>query len=218
MAVTSLKCPYCSKANMTFSIRMCNGRKGVSGEPPYVVETYATCHGCFKGIVGTVGVLLPNVETDLTKVPGALSNYPHYIVMGGRWLPSPPVPDVPDRLPEAVSRAFSEAEELRLAGFRGPAGNAYRRALEAAIKIVDPELTGSLYTRIETLSKTTRLTPSMRDFAHRIRTLGNEASHETPVVGDDEIDDLATFTKLFLLYQFTLPEMIPVKPTEPKQQ
>ncbi|KVN55371.1 hypothetical protein WT13_23450 [Burkholderia anthina] len=49
----------------------------------------------------------------------------------------------------------------------------------------------------------------MRNFAHRIRTLGNEASHETPVVEDDEIDDLAIFTKLFLMYQFTLPGMLP---------
>jgi hypothetical protein len=112
-------------------------------------------------------------------------------------------------LPSSASKAFTEAEELRIAGFRGPAGNAYRRALEAALKEVDSCLTGALYGRIERLTEKGLLTPSMRAFAHRIRTLGNEASHETPIVEDDEIDNLAIFTKLFLMYQFTLPGMLP---------
>jgi len=134
----------------------------------------------------------------------------------GQWFPKPPTPDVPEFLPGPVQSAFFEAEQLRIAGFRSPAGNAYRRALEAGLKEVDATLKGSLYSRIEHLATKALLTPHMRDFAHRIRTLGNEASHETPVVEDDEIDSLAIFTKLFLMYQFTLPGMLPkLEPAEP---
>jgi len=108
-----------------------------------------------------------------------------------------------------------EAEQLRLSGFRGPSGNAYRRALEAGIKEVAPDLKGTLYNRIEQLTAKGELVSRMKDLAHRIRTLGNEASHDTPVVDVDEIDDLAVFTRLFLMYQFTLPGMLP--PAEPAQ-
>lgn len=170
------------------------------------VEVFATCNACQQGVCGTVEISVPMVRPDFGTV-ALLVNSLHIRIRG--WFPKPPSPDVPDHLPPSVLRAFSEAEELKIAGFRGPAGNAYRRALEAGLKEVDATLKGSLYSRIENLTNRSLLTPSLRDFAHRIRTLGNEASHETPLVEDDEIDDLAIFTKLFLMYQFTLPGMLP---------
>jgi hypothetical protein len=170
------------------------------------METFATCNACHRGVCATI---VADGPAHLADLPGALDNYPHLTV--GEWLPKVPEPDIPDHLPSTVLQAFMEAEKLRIAGFRGPAGNAYRRALEAGLKEVDAGLAGSLYARIETLKQRGQLTTSMCAFAHRIRTLGNGASHETPSVEDDEIDDLAQFTKLFLLYQFTLPAMLPVE-------
>ncbi|WP_213761785.1 DUF4145 domain-containing protein [Caballeronia sp. dw_19] len=176
------------------------------------VETFATCNACRRGICATVQVSYPAVAIELETTAVLLVTGPHLLV--GEWLPRPPLPDIPDHLPASVAKAYTEAEQLRIAGFRGPAGNAYRRALESALKEVDPDLKGSLYARIEKLTETGLLTKNLRDFAHRIRNLGNEASHETPIVEDDEIDSLAIFTKLFLMYQFTLPGMLPVRAAE----
>ncbi|PRG01753.1 hypothetical protein C6Q17_34995 [Burkholderia contaminans] len=207
MATFAIKCPHCFRDNTSFTVvTTCpHPRPDKNGFRP--VETFAVCNACHRGVCSTIRIMEPHINPNLKDVPGTLQHNDYMRIEG--WLPPPPAPDIPDHLPDPVYRAFSEAESLKIAGFRGPAGNAYRRALEAAIKSVAPTLTKSLYSRIEELTKQSLLTPSMRDFAHRIRTLGNEASHETPLVEDDEIDDLAIFTKLFLMYQFTLPGMLP---------
>lgn len=165
------------------------------------------CNACHRGVVGQARAHTPIQKTDLVNQPGALVESSVLTLKG--WLPTSPAPDVPGHLPEVCEQAFMEAEQLRLSGFRTASGNAYRRALESGLKYVAPDLKGTLFSRIEQLTKNGELVASMRDFAHRIRTLGNEASHETPVVDDDEIDDLAVFTRLFLMYQFTLPGMLP---------
>lgn len=51
------------------------------------------------------------------------------------------------------------------------------------------------------------LVKSMGDFAHRIRVLGNVATHDELTLG--ELEELRTFIQLFLQYTFTLPAMIP---------
>lgn len=205
MATFAIKCPHCLRDNTSFTVLGSRAHHGAQqGWVP--VEVFATCNACQKGVCSTVDVNLPFVRPDLSTVLLLVES--EYVKIRG-WLPRSPSPDVPDHLPPAVLRAFTEAEQLKIAGFRGPAGNAYRRALEAGLKEVDASLKGSLYSRIEALANRSLLTPSLKGFAHRIRTLGNEASHETPLVEDDEIDDLAIFTKLFLMYQFTLPGMLP---------
>ncbi|WP_225031787.1 DUF4145 domain-containing protein [Paraburkholderia sp. XV] len=176
------------------------------------MEIFGICNACKRGVTGSAFVIYPAVSVALETLQIAIDSNPQIAISG--WFPKPPAPDVPDHLPAAAARAFTEAEQLRIAGFRGPAGNAYRRALEAGLREVDPDLKGTLYARIEKLAETGRLTSNMKDFAHRVRTLGNEASHETPVVEDDEIDNLAIFTKLFLMYQFTLPGMLPPRAAE----
>jgi len=206
MATFAIKCPHCLRDNTSFTVVAVKAHGPADGRGWVDCEVFATCNACQKGVSGTVMFRQPFIKADLGNIQ-LLQNGEH--VMLGEWLPKPPVPDVPDHLPDAVRKAFSEAENLRIAGFRGPAGNAYRRALEAGLKEVDASLKGTLYSRIEQLATQALLTPHMRDFAHRIRTLGNEASHETPVVDDDEIDNLAVFTKLFLMYQFMLPGMLP---------
>ena len=47
----------------------------------------------------------------------------------------------------------------------------------------------------------------MGDFAHSIRSLGNNAAHSE--ISLDELEQLRLFTQLFLQYTFTLPAMIP---------
>ena len=206
MTTFAIKCPHCLRDNTSFTVDGVRERQGQENGWNDV-ETFATCNACGRGVVGTVSVHPPHAVANSVIGAGTLQTGPHIRVR--EWLPKSPTPDIPDHLPESVLKAFSEAEHLRIAGFRSPAGNAYRRALEAGLREVDPALKGPLYARIEALANRSLLTPSMRDFAHRIRTLGNEASHETPVVDDDEIDSLAIFTTLVLMYQFTLPGMLP---------
>lgn len=209
MATFAIKCPHCFRSNTSFTVVVSRPHlpfdKSLSGWKK--VETFAMCNACQRGVCGTVLVNHPHVTMQLETIGLAIDTSTH--IKMEEWFPNPPKADVPAHLPPLVAEVFTEAEELRLAGFRGPSGNAYRRALEAALKVVAPELSGTLFKRIEKLAEEHRLTQHMSQFAHRIRTLGNEASHETPLVENDEIDDLAIFTKLFLMYEFTLPGMLP---------
>ncbi|WP_347558546.1 DUF4145 domain-containing protein [Robbsia sp. KACC 23696] len=153
------------------------------------------------------------IDTAVEKLNGAIE-----LIVGlkiGSWAPRPPVPDVPAHLPDNVERAFRQAEEMRLGGFAEPSGSQYRKALELALKVVDSNLTGNLHNRIGALQKSGKLTETMSNFAHRIRSLGNEATHEIPETPVEEVPDIAIFTKLFLMYQFTLPGMLPEKNAAP---
>ena len=48
----------------------------------------------------------------------------------------------------------------------------------------------------------------MKKWAHEIRHLRNDATHEEDPFTDDEAQALQSFTELFLTYAFTLPGML----------
>ena len=210
MALTfAIKCPYCLLDNTAFSVI-------TEAEPKYArnsgrnwIEVFATCNACGRGVVTSVKFNTTPRARLLDMKDGLLESTSDFTV--GQWLPRPPRPDVPEHLPDVVLPLFERAELLRLSDkkLRPSAGNAYRQALEAALKAVDPALGGTLYSRIEKLTARGDLTKSMCEFAHQIRNLGNEASHDTQFVAYDEIEALALFTRMLLMYMFTLPGMLP---------
>jgi hypothetical protein len=48
----------------------------------------------------------------------------------------------------------------------------------------------------------------MKEWAHHIRRLGNDAAHEEEPFEEDEARGLQSFTELLLTYAFTLPGML----------
>ncbi|MEX3556717.1 MAG: DUF4145 domain-containing protein [Burkholderia gladioli] len=202
MATFAKKCPHCLKDDVVFTIRTLIPSVRQDGRAD--METFATCNHCGRGVVGTITADHPS---HLEQLPGDISRYPYFEV--GEWLPKLPLPDIPDHLPTDVMHAFLQGESLRQQrNMIEPAGNAYRRTLEAAMKSLAPNLHGSLYERVEQLANDQKLTDAMRRFAHNIRFLGNAASHESDVADKDELADLALFTRMFLIYEFTLPAML----------
>lgn len=84
----------------------------------------------------------------------------------------------------------------------------YRRALELALKDKAPELTGTFYRRIEAMAADGRLTEAVATWAHSVRELGNEAAHDEPEPSEDDISDLAAFTRVVLEYLYTMPAKV----------
>lgn len=131
-----------------------------------------------------------------------------------KWLPKPPKPDIPDHTPQEVLPSLLEAEKLFLLGddFARSAGNAYRSAVEAALSLKDTEgKDKNLNWRINRLVKDGVLTVEMGDFAHHIRQLGNDASHSLLDFTPQDLVQLRLFTKMLIMYLFTLPGMIPAE-------
>lgn len=95
------------------------------------------------------------------------------------------------------------------------AGTMFRKALDAGLKKVHPEGRGTLERRIDTLPDNIGITPAMKEWAHNIRDLGNDAAHEDEPFQENEAKDLQSFSELFLTYAFTLPGMIEARKPKP---
>lgn len=84
----------------------------------------------------------------------------------------------------------------------------FRKSLDVTLKHVHPEGKGTLQKRIDALPQELGITPAMKQWAHEIRDLGNDAAHEEEPFTEGEAKALHAFTEMFLTYVFTLPGML----------
>ncbi|MEL6235639.1 MAG: DUF4145 domain-containing protein [Pseudomonadota bacterium] len=121
-----------------------------------------------------------------------------------------PEPEVNIRnLPENVKSAFREAERGFEIGIYSSAAIQLRRALERAIRHINPDASGNLYRMICQLEGNATLPPSMIEWAHAIRLFGNESAHgENEEPSASETADIREFTHLFLRYVFEMPHRV----------
>lgn len=123
--------------------------------------------------------------------------------------PSPPEPSYPDMIPENVLNALKQAEfNFNKPGNEEAAGMMYRKALDNALKAIDPEFKGTLYHRIVALQGKGTLTADIAQWAEAIRTLGNDAAHEEDPLERRDLSQLKEFTDMTLRYLFTMPNMV----------
>lgn len=113
----------------------------------------------------------------------------------------------PEHTPENVKRFYLQGME-NLERHFDAAGTMFRKALDAALKQLDPAAKGTLQKRIDSLDPSIGVTPAMKQWAHEIRLLGNDAAHEDDPFTGDEAKSLQAFTEMFLTYAFTLPGML----------
>lgn len=221
-------CPYCKKKNVAFEVNDFSRRERMNSEKD-VFAILGTCNHCGGGVV--TNVLVSNIRHDLGYAPSQSEDAYHIIETHAQnkytleeifpeqkfvFYPLPPKPDIPEYLPADLENAFSEAEDLFCLveenKFLKQAGSSYRAVIELALSKLDENPADkNLNQRINQLADRGKLSPSMKDFAHRIRTLGNGASHALLEFSKQDLDDIRLFTRLFLIYAFTLPAMIPAE-------
>jgi hypothetical protein len=95
------------------------------------------------------------------------------------------------------------------------AGMGLRKTLDIALKVYASSLRGDLKSRIDTLADRHDLTPAMRDWAHQVRLLGNEAAHDHDEPTKDDIEAMSAFTETLLKYLFTLPAEVKARSAKP---
>lgn len=122
--------------------------------------------------------------------------------------PEPPNEIAPEHIPPNVQRAFEVGvANLEVAGHENAAGMMFRRALELAVKSLNPIGQGELAKRIEALDHGLA-TISMKEWAKHVRLGGNDAAHGEDELTREEAIELRDFTETFLVYAFTLPEKV----------
>ncbi len=84
----------------------------------------------------------------------------------------------------------------------------FRKALETGLKAKFPNKTGTLNENIKSAEQAQKITPEMADWAHKIRRLGNSATHDEEPWTEEEAQEIKGFTELVFQYLFTLPGMM----------
>lgn len=118
-------------------------------------------------------------------------------------------PLIPESIPENVLVPLTEAEKSFAIGLFSAAGSCYRKAIERAVKHINPSVSGMLNKRIREIEKDGLLPHAMIDLLDQVRIFGNSSMHEDDVDPTKE-DCIAArdFCQLFLNYAFTLPARI----------
>lgn len=206
MADIALDCPHCFVKNTSFTIRSTSAHPR-QDDPNWVTsEVWATCNSCGRGVTNWIRTHKTLFPKNLESVPGKVTEGT-YISLG-KWAPTITPIDVPRHLPVAVERAYKEGCMTLQAGHFDSACNSFRRALELGLKELSNEVDAwRLERRIDCLTDKNLITPAIREWAHQIRVLGNQATHE----GDAtkiEAEQMHSLCKFVLTYIYTLPKEV----------
>ena len=163
-----LDCPHCgaSRVGMTIRSKWSNARnQGV---------VFASCNHCSEPVTAVFGLSTPPpnfVANNMDVVPG-----PGFRLVA--IYPSPRDSVAPDHVEPGLAKLFVQAEDARARGQYHTAGMGLRKTLDVALKVFDPSMKGDLFTRIDALAEKHDITPAMKDWAHQVRLMGNEATHD----------------------------------------
>ncbi|WP_157768155.1 DUF4145 domain-containing protein [Xanthomonas citri] len=123
-----------------------------------------------------------------------------------RRYPEAEAPACPANVSENVRRAYLQGCDNAARGNRDAAAAMFRKALDVSTKELDPQSANrNLKPRIDALYQSGKLTADLKDWAHLIRLDGNEGAHDEDELTGEQIEQLESFTELFLIYTFTLP-------------
>ena len=194
MLVVSHDCPRCDTKGAAMTI---HERAMEIGEGDYrnYYDVLATCLVCKRSVVATISTSGSVGQSEATDIEV------HAMA------PKPADTSAPEHTPENVGRFYKQGME-NLSKNWDAAGTMFRKALEAGLKAKWPNEKGSLFGRIDSVAAQGGLTKDMKEWAHQIRLIGNDAAHEEEPIERKQAQEIATFTRLFLLYAFTLPGML----------
>ncbi len=192
LAIHEITCPFCMEKG-NFLIEHHAEKKKANGHKVLNFDTLK-CNNC-TGYVMT-----------LWSTPSSGSLMHEYKV-----LPWPlRVEKYPEHWPEAVGRFWIQARRSLTDENWDAAALMARSALQSALREQDAE-GKSLYNEIEDLSEKGILPLIIKEWAHNVRALGNDAAH--PQVDQEATDpkdakDIVNFLDFLLEYLYTLPKKI----------
>ncbi len=198
MSVFQADCPHCGTKSVAFTIT------AEIPTPPnnyFSWDTLAVCGYCNRGV-------LANFEADSDESPTALLKYGRQRHLSEPEIyPSRTSNEAPIHIPENLKRFYEQGVD-NLQKNWDASGSMFRKALETALKIKFPDVKGDLYHRIEGAKEAGGLTADLAEWSHQIRLDGRNAVHEEKPYEKEDAERLHTFTRLVLLYLFTLPGML----------
>lgn len=201
MSQFSYDCPHCKIKNVAFTSF---GEMQKIEERDYVTSFY--CRNCRGGIIVEThtkgGNTAHKFDGDIRK-----NNLLEII----KVYPTDIKSNIPEYLPENICKFYLQAVNNYETKNYDASAIMSRKVLEVAVKTLDKESDGNLFQRIEKLSAQNFITKDLKDWAHIIRDDGNTAVHENDPVTPTFAEELLLFTQMFLMYTFSMPNMVKEK-------
>ena len=201
-------CPRCGKQSsfdphgsipITTDGRFAVGVDGTRSTIELDHVTVLVCRHCNQG----VAVIEERAQEDLA--PGQRPTTRNVYWRGIHWWPLPDT-QLPDAIPSEIAGAFAEAAMALHANCPRASAVMARRTLEA-IAIDKGEVSGSLAQRLRNLADKGVLHPSLTEWAHEVRLVGNDGAHGDVInpVSIEDARDLIGFVRELLRYLYELP-------------
>lgn len=217
MATLITTCPHCAAENIAMKIVGFDWTRS-DGD----VNAFASCSRCFRPTSFELERTGASVVTQhWFGSPDALQAHIE-IIAKSRWRIEATYPphsetDVPADVPSDVARIYRQAKKSHQRGELDGAGMLYRKALETAVKTLDPDGKGTLDARIRSLTKNDLIPGAVATWGHEIRGIGNDAAHDADEPAPEEVNAAAEFAEAFLIYAFTMPAKIKNRLTKPDE-
>jgi len=198
MGQMPVDCPHCGTKRVSF---ITFGEVQKVDKHQYTVGLY--CAGCYGGIVAEF-----RYKGGTTPVEYLGNLREHKTLELIKIYPVAAQTQSPKYLPENLDKFYQQAATTLSSANYDASAMMSRKVLEVAVKVLDSDGEGSLYKRIEKLAKKSLITNDLKDWAHIIRDDGNAAAHEEEPVSKAFAQELLSFAEMFLMYTFTMPNMI----------
>ncbi|WP_446469354.1 DUF4145 domain-containing protein [Xenorhabdus stockiae] len=125
--------------------------------------------------------------------------------------PTPNIPLAPDHVPPNIASVYSEAEDNFTRGRFSTSVMLARKTLDISTKflgVAEGIAVDNLSKRVFKLQESGKITIEMAQWAKIIRLDGNVSIHSDEEFTESEVREILNFVETFLLYSFTLPEMV----------
>jgi len=204
-----ITCPHCLRENAVLEGW---AELRINAEP--LVNVAFSCRSCFQA--GIAIVKMNNPGGYLPRAKSRQNNDVNVIIPGNAEyqlvdiFPKPVTLSAPDHTPHRAAMAFVEAKDNLGRGRFDTSVMLCRKVLDIATR----ELLGNdskdekLVKRISMLHGKGLITDQMKEWAHIVRIDSNGAVHSDEEFSKEDAQEMIGFTEVFLLYAFTLPDMV----------
>lgn len=200
-------CPHCLKDNAVL-IGVYESYRGEND----VYDVTFFCRSCNKS--GIAVVQSSNVGGPLQVAQNAGRDI--QIPSNNYWFkiidtyPQITINNAPENTPKRAAKFFIESKDDFQRGRYETSVMNCRKVIDISTKYLMGESVKdiNLNNRINTLFKEGKITEQMNSWAHIVRMDGNGAAHSDEEISKEEAEQILGFTEVFLMYSFTLPEMI----------
>jgi hypothetical protein len=199
-------CPHCNSQKIAFTPR------GAYGHSQYIF-IFLECRCCHVPVTGRFFAISHNWVINHNgdeRINFDVLKFMEFIKTSKNT-------EIPEHLSDNVAKSYLQAlDNIKRQNWIA-AGIMFRRTLERAVKELNEKADGMLKSKIDQLGDQHGITQSMKDWAHQVRIIGNDAAHEEEDIDEKDAKDAWNFTESFLTYSFSLPKKIEKRREEIEQ-